>query len=88
MTDEKTKQFYRDLRILKKEFIEKVGALVVKYGLNIVPLSFEDVFNFWNPLLDKLIDKDFRHKIERKIKDAQKKLNPFWRKLRKFWGID
>jgi len=84
--DEKTKQFYRDLRALKDQFISDVAALCTEYGMDLIPLSFDDVFNFWNPALDKLIDKDFRHKIERKVKKLKKELNPLWRRIRGWFG--
>ncbi len=84
--DDKTRWFYRDLRELKDEFIAKVAKLCTNYGIEIIPFSFDEVFDFWNPALDKLIDKDFRCKIERKVKKLKKKLNPVWRTIRGWFG--
>jgi len=84
--DEKQKQFYRDLRELKDQFINAVGELAVQYGMDLIPMSFDDIFKFWSPALDKLIDKDFRHEIERKVKKLKKELNPVYRWFRKLTG--
>jgi len=80
------KQFYRDLRVLRDKFVQDVADLCVKYGTELIPLSFDDVFNFWNPALEKLIDKDFRQTIERKVKSLKKELNPLWRRIRGWFG--
>jgi len=84
--DEKMKQFYRDFRAIKKHFIQEIATLCTRYGTDVIPLSFGDIFDFWNPALDKLIDRDFRRKIERKVKKLNKKLNPLWRKIRGWLG--
>ena len=84
--DENTKQFYRDIRGLKDKFIKDIGDLAVGYGMDVVPLSFDDIFNIWNPGIERILDKDFRRNIERKVKKLNKKLNPFYRAFRKLFG--
>lgn len=84
--NEKTKQFYRDLRKLKDQFIADVSKLCIEYGMDIIPFSFDEIFNIWNPALEKVIDKNFRRKVERKTKKLKKKLNPFWRSVRGWFG--
>lgn len=84
--DDQTKQFYRDIRTLKDGFIKDIGDLAIKYGIDIVPLSFDDIFKIWNPGIEKILDKDFKRKIERKVKRMNKKLNPFYRAFRKLFG--
>ena len=77
--------FFKELKALKEKFIQEVADACVRYGWEIVPLSFDEIYDFWNPALDKLLDKGFRHKIERKVKRLKKKLNPVWRWWRKLW---
>jgi len=84
--DENTKQFYRDIRKLKDNFIQDVSDTAIGYGIELIPLSFDEIFTIWNPVMDKTIDKDFKRTIERKLKGLNKRLNPFWRKIRKFFG--
>lgn len=84
--DESTKQFYRDIRSLKDRFIKDVGDVAVGYGMDVVPLSFDDIFNIWNPGIEKIIEKSFKRTIERKVKKLKKELNPWWRKIRGWFG--
>jgi len=84
--DDKTKQLYRDIREAKDRFVREIGDICVGYGMEVVPLSFDDIFGIWNPGIEKIIDKDFRRGIERKVKKINKELNPLWRALRKLFG--
>lgn len=78
-----TDKFIEELNILKEKFIQDVASICIRYGLDLIPLSFDEIYKFWNPALNKLINKQFRRKIERKVKRLKKKLNPFWRWIRK-----
>lgn len=84
--NENTKNFYRELREARQRFVTEVARICASYGMDLVPMSFDDVFDFLSPKLSKLIDKDFRRHIERKVKNLKKKLNPLWRRIRSWFG--
>lgn len=84
--DEKTKEFYREIRLARDKFVDEVKSICIKYGMDIVPFPELEIIEFWKSRLDKIIDKDFRTKIERRIKSLKKELNPVWRRIRGWFG--
>lgn len=79
-------EFWRELRALKDNFVIDVGKLCIKYGTELIPLSFDEIDKILNLPLNKLLDRDFRRAIECKVKKTKKELNPLWRKIRKWFG--
>jgi len=86
LMDEKTKEFYREIRLARDKFVDEVKSICIKYGMDIVPFPELEIIEFWKSRLDKIIDKDFRTKIERRIKSLKKELNPVWRRIRGWFG--
>jgi len=79
-------ELWRELRNERDAFLENILAICAKYGVDMVPMSANEILTFFDFPLSKLMDNDFRREIERKIKRRKKELNPVYRWFRKLWG--